>query len=75
MTMIYLDNAATTALEPDILEKMKPFLTTEYGNASSVHTIGRSARIAIERAREQVAKRLDATAKEVVFTSSASEAN
>lgn len=73
--MIYLDNAATTALDPAILEKMMPYLREQYGNASSVHSLGREARMAVERARQQVADVLHAEQKEIVFTSSASEAN
>ncbi len=73
--MIYLDNAATTALDDAILEKMLPYLRENYGNASSVHTFGRDARMAVERARQQVAVALGGQAKDIIFTSSATEAN
>ncbi|MDQ3098154.1 MAG: cysteine desulfurase [bacterium] len=73
--MIYLDNAATTALDPAVLEKMMPYFSGEFGNASSVHSLGRDARMAVERARQQVAGAIGAQAKDVIFTSSATEAN
>jgi cysteine desulfurase len=73
--MIYLDYAATTPLDRDVLDSMMPYLTDTYGNASSVHTEGRNARLAIERARQLVATFLDSEAKEIVFTASATEAN
>ncbi len=73
--MIYLDNAATTALDAKVLEAMLPYLKEQFGNASSVHTLGRDARMGVERARLQVATALGAQAKDIIFTSSASEAN
>src|SRR5439155_2817294 len=53
---IYLDHAATTPLDPRVLDAMIPYLTTEYGNASSIYTLGRHAMQAIDRSREQVAE-------------------
>src|SRR5213082_3346190 len=53
---IYLDHAATTALDPRVLDAMLPFFTTEYGNASSIYTLGRHAMQAIDSAREEVAE-------------------
>ncbi len=73
--MIYLDNAATTALDSPILDKMLSYFSEIYGNASSVHSLGRDARMAVERARQQVATAIGAQAKDIVFTSSATEAN
>lgn len=73
--MIYLDNAATTMLDSDILDRMLPYFSEHYGNASSVHTLGRDARMAVERARQQAATALGGQAKDIIFTSSASEAN
>jgi cysteine desulfurase len=73
--MIYLDNAATTQLSPTVFDAMMPYLKEEYGNASSVHSYGRTARLAIERARGAVAQFLGALDTEIIFTSSATEAN
>ena len=74
--MIYLDNNATTQVAPEVLEAMKPFLTSHYGNPSSAHVLGRESRAAVEQAREDVASVLGArTADEIVFTSCGSESN
>jgi len=73
--MIYLDNAATTPLAPEVLEAMRPFLGEEFGNASSVHQLGSRARVAIESARETVARAIHAAPREIVFTSGGTEAN
>ncbi|MGI6161276.1 MAG: cysteine desulfurase NifS [Christensenellales bacterium] len=75
MNRIYMDNAATTAIRPEVLEAMTPYLTSIYGNASSVHSFGREARSAIDAAREQVAKALGAKAQEIYFTSGGTEAD
>lgn len=72
---VYLDNNATTRVDPRVLEAMRPFLDGVYGNASSLHRYGRLARSAIERAREQLAAAVNAHADQVVFTSGGSEAN
>ena len=70
MRKVYLDNAATTALSPKVLEKMMPYLTDIYGNASSPHSFGQVARIGVEHAREQVARAINADPSEIVFTES-----
>jgi cysteine desulfurase len=75
MKRVYLDNNATTAVEPTVLEAMLPFLGGEYGNASSIHTFGQKARSAVETARERVAGLIGARAQEVVFTSGGTEAD
>jgi len=75
MRKVYLDNAATTRLHEDVFAAMKPYLLEHYGNPSSVHSFGRQARKAVEDAREQVAAALGAEAKEIIFTSGATEAN
>ncbi len=72
---VYFDNAATTPLNPKIFEKMKPFLTEEFGNPSSIHSFGRKARVAIEEAREIVAEFINANPNEIYFTSGGTEAN
>lgn len=73
--MIYLDHNATTPLLPEVRAAMEPFWQTDFGNASSVHTLGRRARKAIEDSRELIAHYLGAEPDEVVFTSGATEAN
>ena len=73
--MIYLDNASSTRLLPEIRDAMAPFLDAEFGNASSLHAAGRRARKAVEDARETVASSLSVDAKEIVFTSGATESN
>ena len=75
MRRVYLDHAATTPLAPEVLEAMRPYLTEQYGNASSVHQIGRQARVALEEARERVAAVLGAEPSEIVFTSGGTEAD
>ena len=75
MERVYLDHAATTPLDPEVFEVMKPYLLEEYGNASSVHQLGRQARVAMEGARERVAGCLGAESSEIVFTSGGTEAD
>ncbi len=72
---IYLDNNATTPCAPEVVAAMLPYLTEQYGNASSPHRMGRAAMLAVERAREQVADLVGCDADEVVFTSGATESN
>jgi cysteine desulfurase len=73
--VIYLDNSATTPLSPTVREAMMPYLDAEFGNASSVYTLGNRARVAIEEAREIVARSIGAAPREITFTSSGTEAN
>jgi cysteine desulfurase len=73
--MIYLDNAATTQVRPEVRAAMEPFLDRDYGNPSSLHAAGRRARRALEDARELAATVLGADPKEIVFTSGATESN
>ncbi|MFB6250051.1 MAG: cysteine desulfurase family protein [Salinibacter sp.] len=75
MREVYLDHAATTPLAPAVLEEMRPYLTEHYGNASSVHQMGRRARVALDEARTQVADVLGADPSEIVFTSGGTEAD
>jgi cysteine desulfurase len=72
---VYLDNAATTPLAPEVLEAMMPFMTRHFGNPSAQHSYGRETRAAIEQARKSVAGHLKAKASEIVFTSGGTESN
>lgn len=72
---IYLDHAATTPVRPEVLEAMLPYLSGTYGNPSSAHAIGRTARAALDEAHERLASRLGAEAREIVITSGGTEAN
>jgi len=73
MSRIYLDNAATTSLDPEVLQAMMPFLTEKFGNPSSVYSYGRETKMAIETARKTVAKILNANPGEIFFTSGGTE--
>ena len=75
MNRIYFDNAATTALDPEVLEAMMPYLTTYFGNPSSIYSYGRETRLAIENARKSVAKILNAHPAEIFFTSGGTESS
>ena len=72
---VYLDNAATTRLDPRVLAKMKPYLNEKYGNASSIHDLGQEAFLDLQSAKEKVAKILGGEAESVIFTSGATESN
>ncbi len=72
---VYLDNAATTRLHPEVLEAMLPYMKDFCGNPSSVHADGRKAKVAIEKARKQVAELLNAAPAEIFFTSGGTEGN
>lgn len=73
--IVYADNAATTRLSPRVLEAMLPFLQEEYGNASSLYSLGRKAREPLEDSRNTIARCLGAENREIFFTSGGSEAN
>lgn len=73
MQRIYFDNAATTALTPEVLEAMWPFLSEKFGNPSSIYSYGRETKLAIEQARKTVARLLHANPGEIFFTSGGTE--
>ena len=75
MRRIYFDHNATTPVDPAVLETMLPFLSADFGNASSIHTFGQRARAAVETAREQVAALINARAQEIIFTSGGTESD
>jgi cysteine desulfurase len=75
MSRIYFDNAATTPLDKEVLDAMLPYLTTHFGNPSSIYSYGRESRLAIETARKTVAKLLNAHPGEIFFTSGGTESN
>lgn len=72
---IYFDNAATTSLDPQVLETMMPYLTEKFGNPSSIYSYGRETRMAIEQARKSVASILNAHPAEIFFTSGGTESS
>lgn len=73
--MYYFDNSATTPISEKVLEAMMPYLTSSYGNASSIYSLGRESRKAIDKARDQVAKALNCDSKEIYFTNSGTESD
>jgi len=75
MERIYFDNAATTSLDPEVLEAMMPYFTDKFGNPSSIYSYGRESRMAIEQARKSVAKILGAKPSEIFFTSGGTESS
>src|SRR5258708_16395962 len=75
MNRIYFDNAATTSLDPEVLDAMMPYLTNKFGNPYSIYSYGRETRMAIENARKSVAKILNAHPAEIFFTSGGTESS
>ena len=73
--MIYLDNAASTAVHPEVVKEMLPYFDVQYGNPSSIHQFGRKAKNAIQKARKQVAALVGAEPDEILFTSGGTESN
>ncbi len=75
MKRIYFDNNATTPLAPEAFEAMRPYMLEDYGNASSIHWYGQRAKAGVEKAREQVARLMNARTSEIVFTSGGTESD
>jgi cysteine desulfurase len=75
MKKIYLDYAATTSVDEEVLKEMMPYFSEKFGNPSSIHTFGQEALEAIDKARQQVADFLGCSASEIIFTSGATESN
>jgi len=75
MNRIYFDNAATTTLDKEVLDAMLPYMTTHFGNPSSIYSYGRESRLAIENARKTVARILNANPGEIFFTSGGTESD
>ena len=75
MKVVYFDHSATTAVKREVLNQMLPYFNIEYGNPSSLYSIGRSAKKAVERARRQVANAINCKANEIYFTSCGSESD
>ncbi|TJX16322.1 cysteine desulfurase NifS [Tissierella creatinini] len=72
---IYMDNAATTPVKKEVLEEMLPYFSENYGNPSSIYSLGSKSKVAVEKAREQVAKAIGADKKEIFFTAGGSESD
>jgi cysteine desulfurase len=75
MKKVYLDNASTTQLRPEVIQEMTKVLSEDYGNPSSTHSFGRNAKNILELSRKSIAKILNASAQEIIFTSCGTEAN
>lgn len=75
MKKIYLDNASTTAIRPEVIHEMTKVLAEDFGNPSSTHSFGRQAKSILELSRKSIAKQLNAAAQEIIFTSCGTEAN
>ena len=75
MKKVYLDNASTTAMRPEVIQEMTKVMTEDFGNPSSTHSFGRNAKTILELSRKSIAKQLNCTAQEIIFTSGGTEAN
>jgi cysteine desulfurase len=75
MKKVYLDNASTTAIRPEVIQEMTKVMTEDFGNPSSTHSFGRNAKSILELSRKSIAKHLNTSAQEIIFTSCGTEAN
>ena len=75
MKKVYLDNASTTAVRPEVVHEMTKILSENFGNPSSSHGFGRNAKSLLELARKSIAKNLNCLAQEIIFTSGGTESN
>jgi cysteine desulfurase len=75
MKKVYLDNASTTAFRPEVIQEMTRVMQEDYGNPSSTHSFGRTSKNILETSRKSIAKQINATAQEIIFTSGGTEAN
>ena len=75
MSKVYLDNAATTAIHPLVIEEMTKVMTNDFGNPSSTHSFGRNAKSILELSRKSIAKHFNVSAQEIIFTSGGTESN
>jgi cysteine desulfurase len=75
MKKVYLDNSSTTAIRPEVIQEMTKVMTEDFGNPSSTHSFGRNAKSILELSRKSIAKHLNASAQEIIFTSCGTEAN
>jgi cysteine desulfurase len=75
MKKIYLDNASTTAIRPEVIQEMTKVMAEDFGNPSSTHSFGRNAKSVLELSRKSIAKQLNASSQEIIFTSCGTEAN
>ena len=75
MKKVYLDNASTTAIRPEVIQEITRLMTEDYGNPSSTHSFGRNAKSVLELSRKSIAKQLNVVGSEIFFTSSGTEAN
>ena len=72
---VYLDNGATTSVDPDVVKVMLPYFTEKYGNASSLHQLGQDASIAMDESRKVIAEKIKAKFEEIIFTSGGTESD
>ncbi|WP_281234403.1 cysteine desulfurase family protein [Flavobacterium gelatinilyticum] len=75
MKKVYLDNASTTAMRPEVIQEMTKVMAEDFGNPSSTHSFGRNAKTILELSRKNIARHLNCTAQEIIFTSGGTEAN
>ena len=75
MKKVYLDNASTTAIRPEVIQEMTKVMSEDFGNPSSTHSFGRNAKSILELSRKSIARHLNCTAQEIIFTSCGTEAN